>query len=136
MKIVIDTNILMAGLLKNSIVREILLSKNIDFFIPYQAIEEIKKYKKYLCKKSSYNEEEFEILLNYLLENIKTVPKIKIKAYMAEAEKIMKIIDINDSSFIATCFSINADGIWSFDKHFQKQNEIKIFDIKEVIKLF
>ena len=41
MKIVIDTNVLMAGLIKNSIVRTILFSKNIEFFLPEYSINEM-----------------------------------------------------------------------------------------------
>ncbi len=134
MRIVIDTNVLMAGLLKDSIIREILVSKNIHFFLPDLAIKEVLKYKDYLCKKSSYTINELEILLSYLLENIKVIPVIKIKKYMKKAENIMGKIDINDSSFVATCFAINADGIWSFDRHFKIQNKIRIFDIKDIIK--
>ena len=54
MKIVIDTNVLMAGLLKDSIVRAMLLSKNIKFFIPEHALDEIRKYEDELLKKSGY----------------------------------------------------------------------------------
>ena len=133
MKIVIDTNILMAGLIKGSTVREILISKNTEFFLPEHAIEEIKKYKKELCEKAGYTEEEFDRLFSYLLENIKIIPKTEIKLYMKKAENIMKEIDINDSSFIATCLAISADGILSFDKHFKKQKKIKVFDIREII---
>jgi len=64
---------------------------------------------------------------------LKVVKKTKIKSYMKKAEEIMKDIDIDDSSFIATCFSINADGIFSFDKHFKKQNKVKVFEIKDII---
>lgn len=132
MKIVIDTNILMAGLLKDSIVREILVSKNFKFFLPEYAIGEVKKYKKELCEKSRYTEKEFEKLFSYLLENIKIVPKTEVNLYMKKAENIMKEIDIDDSSFIATCLAINADGILSFDRHLKKQNIAKVFSIKEI----
>ena len=134
MKIVIDTNILMAGLLKDSTVRRLLVSKKIDFFIPSYAVSEIRKYKNYLLKKSRCNKEDFEFLLNSLLENIKIVPEELIKPHIAQADFIMKDIDLNDSIFIATYFAVDADGIWSFDKHFKEQKEIKIFNINEIIK--
>jgi len=134
MKIVIDTNVIMAGLLKESDVRGLLASKKIDFFIPFYAVSEIRKYERYLLKKSKYNKEDFEFLFNSLLENIKIIPIEWIKPYIKKADLIMKDIDLNDSIFIATCFAINADGIWSFDKHFRKQNKVKVFDINEVIE--
>lgn len=134
MKIVIDTNVLIAGFLKDSIVREVLTSQNIKFFMPKLAIREIKKYEDELCRKAGYTKEEFERLFYLLLENIKLVPKIYIRSYMKKAEKIMKKIDIKDSSFIATCLAINAEGILSFDNHFKQQNEVKVFDMKELIE--
>ncbi|MEK6906243.1 MAG: PIN domain-containing protein [Nanoarchaeota archaeon] len=134
MKVVIDTNILMAGLIKDSIVREILISRNIEFFLPEKAIEEIRKYQRELCKKAEYTKKEFERLFSYLLYNLKIVSKNKIKPYMKKAEKIMEKIDVDDSSFIATCLAINADGILTFDKHFKRQNIIKVLNIKEIIK--
>lgn len=132
MNIIIDTNVLMAGFLKDSIVREILMSKNINFYVPKLAIREIRKYESDLLMKSGYTKEEFERLFSLLLDNIKLVLKIDIKPHMKEAEEIMKNIDIKDSSFIATYLAINADGIWSFDNHFKQQNKIKVFDIKEL----
>ncbi len=133
MKIVIDTSVLMAGLIKESIVRTILFSKNIHFFLPEYSINEIKKYESELIIKSGYDKEELATLINFLLENIELVPKTQIKAYMKTSEQIMKDIDIKDASFIATALSIKADGIWSFDKHFSKQKKVKIFDIAELI---
>ena len=134
MKVVIDTIILMAGLIKDSIVREILISRNIEFFLPEKAIEEIRKYQRELCKKAEYTKKEFERLFSYLLYNLKIVSKNKIKPYMKKAEKIMEKIDVDDSSFIATCLAINADGILTFDKHFKRQNIIKVLNKKEIIK--
>lgn len=135
MKIVIDTNILMAGLLKDSIVRIILLSQNIKFFIPEHALYEIKKYEMELIKKSGYTQEELKTLMNHLLKNVKIVPKLELKKFIKKAENIMRYIDIKDSSFIAAALSIDADGIWSYDSHFKKQNKIKVFDIRELIEM-
>ena len=135
MRIVLDTNVLIAGLLKDSIVRNILLYKDIKFFLPEEAIEEINKHKDELIEKSGYCLTEFEEILNFLLKKIILVSKEMIKLQLEKAEYIMKDIDIADSSFIATALSINADGIWSFDKHFIKQKVVKIFYIEDIIKM-
>ena len=45
MDIFIDTNVLIAGLLKDSTTRRLLVSKNINFYIPEFAFEEIIKHK-------------------------------------------------------------------------------------------
>ena len=135
MKIAIDTNVLMAGLLKDSIVRKILSSENISFYIPEHALNEIEKYKNYLRDKTILSKEEIEEMIDLLLENIEIVPESKIKNNIKEAEDIIEKIDIKDSLFIATALAIKSDGILSFDDHFKKQNKIKVYDIKDLIKL-
>jgi predicted nucleic acid-binding protein len=84
MKIVIDTNVLMAGLLKESVVRTILLSRNISFFLPEYALSEIKKYENELLTKSGYSKGELIFLMNSLLQNIKIVPWKIIKSFMGK----------------------------------------------------
>ncbi|PJC44590.1 hypothetical protein CO038_03290 [Candidatus Pacearchaeota archaeon CG_4_9_14_0_2_um_filter_39_13] len=133
MRIVIDTNVLMAGLLKDSAVRKILVLSGNEFFLPEFAIEEIKKYEDELLEKSGYDRKEFKLIVNNLLENLRIVPKDRIKESMLEGEEIMKTIDIKDSSFIACALAIDADGLWSFDKYFKKQKRIRVFDIKELV---
>ena len=133
MKIVTDTNVYMADLLKDSIVREILTWPNFQFFIPEPAIKEVAKYKKELCEKAGYTEKEIEELSAYLLEHVELVPEVEIKQHLEKAENIMKEIDIKDAPFIAAAFAIDADGIWSFDTHFREQKEVRVFDIKDFV---
>src|SRR3989344_5416897 len=134
MRLVIDTNVLMAGLLKDSIVRKILSSENIQFLIPEHALSEIKKHKIGLISKSGMAMEEIDEVVDLLLENIEIIPELRIKNKLKEAENIMKSIDIKDSTFIATALAIDGDGIWSFDEHFKKQNLVRIYSTKELIK--
>jgi len=134
MKIVLDTNVLMAGLLKDSIVRKILSSENIQFLIPEHALSEIKKHKIGLISKSGMAMEEIDEVVDLLLENIEIIPELRIKNKLKEAENIMKSIDIKDSTFIATALAIDSDGIWSFDEHFKKQNVVRIYSTKELAK--
>ena len=132
MKVVIDTNILIASILKDSIVRKILLSENIDFFTPEHGITEINKYKDEIITKAEISSEDFEILLAILLENIEILPQELIQSKMNEAKKIMDIIDSKDTPFIAAALALPADGIWTFDADFNKQKEVKTFSTKEL----
>ena len=49
--------------------------------------------------------------------------------------KIIGLIDEKDVPFIATALSIKNDGIWTNDKHFEKQDEIRIFSTLDMIEL-
>ena len=134
MKRVIDTNVLIAGLIRDSVVRKILTFPEFDFYIPEDAILELEKYKLEIIEKAGYTNEEFEKIYSFLLESVKLISEREVRPYLARAEEIMKKIDIKDSSFIAAALAINAEGIWSFDGHFKEQKEIKIFDIEDLIK--
>lgn len=135
MNIVIDTNILIASILKDSIVRKILLSDNISFFVPEHGLGEISKYKDEIIVKAELCSEDFEILLAILLENVEIVPQDIIQEKMDEAKKIMDHIDSKDVPFIAVALALNADGIWSFDEDFKRQKEIRIFSTKELAEI-
>lgn len=132
MNIVIDTNILIASILKDSIVRKILLSENISFFIPEHGLGEINKYKDEIIAKAELSSEDFEILLAILLENVEILPQDIIQPKMDEAKKIMGFIDSKDTPFIAAALALFAEGIWTFDNDFNRQKEVKIFSTKEL----
>ena len=133
MKVVIDTNVLMAGLISDSTIRRLLVSGKAAFYLPEFALEEVEKYKETLKEKSGCCEEEFQKLKELMLEWIITVPKELTKKHMKEAIKIMENVDKKDSVFIACAIAVNADGILSFDKDFLKQKKVRCFNVKELV---
>ena len=54
---------------------------------------------------------------------------------MDEAKEIIGKIDEKDIQFVALALSIKNDGIWSNDKHFEKQNKIQIFKTANIINI-
>jgi len=135
MKFIIDTNILVSSLLKDSTTREILLNESFEFYLPEMVMIELKKYLSYIIQKSGLTEKEIKEILNTLLENLKLVPLDEYEDKMGEAMKIMSKIDEKDAQFIAVALSIKNDGIWSNDKHFEKQEKIQVFKTIDIIKL-
>src|SRR3989344_4373906 len=136
MILVIDTNILLAGLIKDSTVRKIIVESGWEFYYPEISFHEIRKYKDLVLEKSGMNEEDYTKLLNHLLKHIKLVPEEEIKGNMEEADKLLGKIDPDDVVFLATAFSIDNSKIWSDDPHLEKQNKIRVFKTKHIVKLF
>ncbi len=135
MKLIIDTNILISSLLKDSTTREILLNESLNFYLPEIVLSEVNKYLPYIIQKSELSEEEIKKLLNTLLENLILVPIDEYEKKMDEGMKIIGNIDEKDIQFIALALSIENDGIWSNDKHFEKQKKIKVFKAVDILKL-
>lgn len=133
MRIVIDTNVLMAGLISNSIVRRLLVSGKAAFYLPEFALEEVEKYEGLLKDKAGFSNEDFLKLKGMLLESIIVVPKKLTDKHMKEALAIMENIGKKDSVFIACALAISADGIFSFDKDFLQQKSVRCFGVKDLV---
>ncbi len=135
MKLVIDTNILISALIKNSTVREIIMNSRIKFYYPAISLNEVHKYIELIMNKSGLNSNEYSELLRNLLSYINLVREDKFIDYLGEAEKIIGKIDINDVVFVACALAINADGIYSEDRHFERQNRVNVFKTKDVLEI-
>ncbi len=135
MKLVVDTNIIISSLLKDSLTRRIITHIDADLYTIRFTQEEIGKHNRELLEKGGFS----DVALNFILENIvKRLAIIEdevIKSKMEEARELMDSIDWKDTPFIAAALAIDAD-IWSDDKHFEKQRKIKVWKTQDLAKLF
>lgn len=135
MKLIIDTNIIFSGIIRDSMTRKLLLHPDYEFYIPDFFLFELKKYKDYLIKKTNLSKSEFNQVLNDLLENIHIVPIKEYSEKLIKAKEIIGAIDEKDIPFIAIALVLKNDGIWSNDKHFKKQSEIKVYTTQDLISM-
>ena len=134
MNLIVDTNIIISALLKNGISRKLIVDAPFNLLLPEYALKEIKKYEKYILKKSKISKEELNFLIRTLLKYFKIVPINFPREIINYSKKIMDCIDKKDSIFIATALFYNSN-LWSDDKHFQMQKVVKIFTTKEIIEI-
>ncbi len=133
MNIVIEANILIAALLKDSKMRELLVNSAYKFLVPEIHFQEIEEHKEELLEKSGLSEEEFDILISKLSDYFIIVKSNKILPFLSEAEELIGKIDKDDVPIIATALAFGCS-IWSDDKHFQQQKKIKIWKTEDIIK--
>lgn len=133
MRIILDTNILVAALIKKSLTREILLHLDMEYVVSEFVFQEIELNKKEILHKSRLLETEFDLLLENLKDRLILISDEEIK-HKDKALQIMRSIDINDSIFIALALSIENEGIWSEDKHFEQQKLITVWKTKDICK--
>ncbi|MFH1225604.1 MAG: PIN domain-containing protein [Candidatus Diapherotrites archaeon] len=131
MKLVVDTNRIIAALVRDSYSRRIILSEKFEFATVEFGISEVKKHRNYILKKAKLSTEQFNDLMTRFLVRIEVLSEeeISAKAY-ADAVKIMGAIDKADVPFIALALGIKNDGIWSDDGHFLKQKAVKVWRTK------
>ena len=136
MIIVVDVNILISALIKDSAIREIIVKSEQDFCFPEPSMQKIRKYKPLIIEKSGMSEESINKVLEILFQFVRIIPVEELKSYWLEAKRIMEHIDPEDVTFIATALSQEEAIIWSDDKHFERQNELLILKTKNMVDLF
>jgi len=135
MKIIIDVNVILSALIKDSMERKILIYSGLDFYFPKSSLDKINKYRDYVLKKSKLSLKEYDLLLTTLLGYVNLLDDDEILKKWNEARKIFGHIDPEDMIFIAAALSIGA-AIWSDDNDFDRQDEIRVFKTKEFQELF
>jgi predicted nucleic acid-binding protein len=134
MKLTIDTNRVMAGLLKDSGSRRIILHDSFAFHAPDYIETELLKHRPYLMKKAKISETDFDILMHTLLDKVILVPFEDFEHEYDHAMHIMESIDENDSPFLAVGLALGISGIWTEDQHFLRQDHLKVFTNRDLFE--
>jgi len=135
MQFVVDTNILLSALIRDSKTRVILFHPSLEFFLPEYALDEIHKHRQTIAITSGLSDNDIDLLLDLFLERITVISKSSIINFIPHAAKLMKDIDINDAPFIALALSFQNDGIWTQDKDFQRQDVVKVWSTSDILQL-
>jgi len=86
-------------------------------------------------KKARLNESDFDTILHMLLKKVCLVPFEDFEPEYLRALHVMEPVDVDDTSFLAVGLALHLDGIWTEDRHFLRQNLIKVFHTSDLIQL-
>ena len=132
MRLLVDTNRIIAALIRDSLSRRIIFHFNAELITIPLAEEEIKKHQDEIITKAKVSKTEFDEIYRQLFEKLTLLNQDAIKIYRNEASAIMDSIDPDDTQFIAAALATNAE-IWSDDYHFQQQKKIKVWRTKDLV---
>ena len=135
MRFIVDTNILISGLIKDSVTRKILLSDKFEFYHPEILLEELNKHIPEIAKKARKDEKDINQLINIFRENLLSVSIDEYEQNLDKANDIIGSIDEKDVAFIALALATKNNGIWTNDKHFRKQDKVKVVSTWDMMKL-
>ena len=135
MKFVLDTSVFLKALIKKSVVRGIILDSNHEFLIPTYLAEETREHLEEVEEKSGLSSSEIESVMDALLARIRVVPADKVLSAWKESEGIMERVDKSDIPFVAAALSTECEGIWSDDRHLKRQDRVKVWTTKDVVRL-
>src|SRR3989344_640845 len=103
MRILVDTNRIIAALVKESTTRDILFDENFEFVTPDYTITEIEEHKEELKRKIKLIDEEFEVLVSLIFEHITIISKSEYRDFLDECESL--ISDPDDIPHLAACLA-------------------------------
>ena len=123
MRILVDTNRIIAAMIKAGTTRNILFDENFDFVTPDYTITEIREHEDELLKKTKLTTEEFEVLLALIFEHITIIPLSEYESFISECKN--DISDKGDIPHLAACLASNAYGIWAHIFIFWNSTKLK-----------
>ncbi len=129
MQLVVDANILIAALIKDSKTRSLFRNEELELLAPAFLLEELKVHQKEVLQKSSLSQKEFLVLLEFLKKRIRFEEKTGSDRFLKQAMEISP--DLFDAPYLAICRKYKIS-LWSNDQKLKKQSLAPVFSTKEL----
>ncbi len=133
MRLVIDANIIVAALVRNSKARDIIVSGKFELVSPDFVLQEVYKYEDYICSKSGLLKEEFELLISLVFEHVTISPGRSYRHKIVEANNLIE--DIKDVPYVACYLALECYAIWTSDLDFKGKKDIKTVTTADLLRL-
>jgi len=136
--LVVDTNRVIATLLRDGVVRRVLYCLHmmgVNILSPKELVDELLEHIDEIAERMSMDRDQvLSILREHILSKIKLCNISEYREYLKPAVGICEKFDIEDSPFIALALKYNCP-IWSNDSDLKnEQKTIKVLTTKEIIE--
>ena len=108
MRLVVDTNRLMAALIRDSVSRRIRLSPLFEFHTVDLLRQEIAKHQAEIAEKSSLQLPLFYRLADSLFTRVPVVNDTLVRTFLPQAQAAMDSVDPDDAPFLAAALAVRA----------------------------
>ena len=136
MRLVVDANELFSAIIgkgrnTQSKKLEVLFSDKIKLFCPSLLFRELEKHEMEIKSKSGFSDVDFDVFLGIIKLRIKSVSKKDFSEKLLEAKGISP--HAKDIPYFAVALKLNC-AIWSGERRFKKQSDIKVYNTKELLE--
>ncbi|MBI5225444.1 PIN domain-containing protein [Candidatus Micrarchaeota archaeon] len=132
MRIVVDANIFVSALLRDSVTRKLLMHPDFEFYTVDFVRMEFEAHLAEFSKRSGLSKEELLLLINGLLRNVRIIDKSEFEPHLEKARGL--IDDIDDVPYLALALFLGSTAvIWSHDKDLMRQKSVKILSTLDLI---
>ena len=135
MRYVIDANIILSGLISDSMTRRLLVELEDSFLTPAYVHDEIGTYTGMVSEKSGLSSAEVEELIEILFKRIDVVPRPVVLKSLQEAARIMRDTDPDDAVYLAAALERDAH-LWSDDGDYDEQDTVPVATTGDVVERF
>jgi predicted nucleic acid-binding protein len=133
MDLVVDTNIIIAAILKRGATRNLIFSSFLNLHAPEHISYEIAKYHQELMEKAGMDSDSFDAALSVVLSQIDVISKSAFSSKLAEAAGICSQHP-EDTPFVALSLHLRIP-VWTHDKAFSRHKEIKTISTEELLRI-
>lgn len=134
MRLVVDTNVLFAGLLRDGTTRGLLIDPPLRLLAPEQALAEIRRNAKVIASRSNLSMDGVELLLALLTEDVEVVPRGAFEEALPEARDLIGDKDPGDVPFLALSLARPCEGIWTQNTRHFEGGGVDLWTTEDVIE--
>ena len=135
MKYVVDANIVLSGLISDSMTRRLLVELEDDLLTPAYVHDEVGKYTEMVSEKSGLPPAEVEELIEMLFKRIDVVSRPVVLESLQEAARIMRDTDPDDAVYLAAALERDAQ-LWSDDGDYEEQDIVPVATTGDIVERF
>ncbi|MBS3069681.1 PIN domain-containing protein [Candidatus Micrarchaeota archaeon] len=134
MKLVVDANIIIAALIRQSATRLLLMDEGLELFSPEYMLAELEEHWQEIISKAKPEKEDFEKVLGVFKSRIKFVKPEMFAIFRKYARQASP--DKKDAEYLALAMYLGEDAaLWSNDKKLKQQNFVKIYSTLDLLKI-
>jgi len=130
LKLVVDANIFISALIRDSTTRNLIFTLDNPLVAPERLQQEVDKYRGLVQDKSGLTTSEVDRLIEELFNQVEVIPFSEVQTSLDQARQA--IPDRDDSVFLATALVEDAT-VWSDDQDFQEQDLVPDVTTTELI---
>lgn len=121
-RLVVDANRVYSAILKDGETRRAMMNTGAVLFAPRFLRWEIERHKEQIVRRTKGRPEDVDAILAVLYRRIAWLSDDELRPHLAAAEAALGPTDSKDVPYLACALAVAADGIWSHDLDFDKQD--------------
>ncbi len=139
MRLVVDANVLLSGIVRDSVTRSLLLDSRLELFAPAHLLKEVERHvlqDEEIQRKTKLGSEELGAIYAHLLKSIKTI-----HASLRERKEYEKNLAValklathpEDAPYLAAALTLDCP-VWSNDAGLSRQQKVPVITTAKLVE--